>query len=79
MAVPFPTSWDPHSDGFGPMYEGDMPSALKRVTERATAGKRRPFVVWLVSWWIKTMIIVASVIGMAKLSVLLIVWVHPWP
>lgn len=56
-----------------------MPSALKRVTERATAGKRRPFVVWLVSWWIKTMIIVASVIGMAKLSVLLIVWVHPWP
>lgn len=79
VAAPFPTNWDPSTDGFGPMYEGDAPGAMRKALRGAQRPKRKGFAGWWIGTTVKTAVVIATVVMLWKLTSMFIVWVHPWP
>lgn len=79
MAVPFPTGWDPSTDGFGPLYEGDAPGSIRKALRRSQRPKRKSFVVYWTGVLLKASFVMATSIGLWKLTTMFMLWVHPWP
>lgn len=59
VAVPFPTNWDPNTDGFGPMYEGDAPGAVRKALRAKRAPRKGVTVGRILQWGIYATLIMS--------------------
>lgn len=79
MAVPFPTNWDPSTDGFGPLYEDNVLGNVRPALRGALKPKRKPFAIYWLGVCLRASFVIATSVCLWKLTTMFIMWVHPWP